>query len=265
MYDGGRDATSTPPANTAPMSRASHAPLVIALEGSVGVGKSTVMAALRRTFATREGVVFLDEPVQLWEESGLLAAMYSGQVSRGVFQQCALMTRAGPLLRALHDPSTTAVITERSPWSDAHVFAKQLEGFERAAYELTYAQLMVAMPHDTPLHVLMLSAPIHVLEERVRTRNRASEAHSVNRIFLAHLEAAHRAMLDDSVIASVEAVEIDATVPADEVARRVTEHVVRLLGEVTTTLATNSVIEDELPSCPNCGIIFYPGSESDEA
>ena len=87
-------------------------PTIISLEGGIGVGKSTALAALK---AARPDLYFLDEPVAAWEEAGLLAAVYDGRLTAGAFQLAALMSRAGGLLAALRD--NRVVVAERSPWS----------------------------------------------------------------------------------------------------------------------------------------------------
>ena len=40
----------------------------------IGVGKSTLLKRLRKQLADNSAVTFVDEPVEIWEEAGLLAA-----------------------------------------------------------------------------------------------------------------------------------------------------------------------------------------------
>jgi len=46
-------------------------PLVLSVEGNIGVGKSTVLKNLRAQpdFCEENGVLFVDEPVAIWEEA----------------------------------------------------------------------------------------------------------------------------------------------------------------------------------------------------
>ena len=53
------------------------------------------------------------EPVSIWEESGLLRAMYSGDVTKCLFQQQALATRFAPFMMALTTPGVQLVVAER--------------------------------------------------------------------------------------------------------------------------------------------------------
>ena len=51
-----------------------EAPLVVSIEGNIGVGKSTLLRALKERYAKDDTVCFVDEPVATWEQHGLLAA-----------------------------------------------------------------------------------------------------------------------------------------------------------------------------------------------
>ena len=57
---------------------------VIFLEGNIGAGKTSLLTALGAHFGDRVRIV--EEPVKVWEESGLLAECYDGTVSRATFQ-----------------------------------------------------------------------------------------------------------------------------------------------------------------------------------
>ena len=87
--------------------------LIIAIEGNIGIGKSTLLANLRKHFALDESVAIVDEPVALWEKHGLLEAMYTDTLSRCAFQLMALTTRYTALLEALASKAKI-IITERS-------------------------------------------------------------------------------------------------------------------------------------------------------
>jgi deoxyadenosine/deoxycytidine kinase len=89
----------------------------------IGVGKSTLLKRLRKQLADNSAVTFVDEPVEIWEEAGLLAAMYDGTLSHAAFQLTALTTRYAALAHALKVPGVELVIAERSLGSDRRVFA----------------------------------------------------------------------------------------------------------------------------------------------
>ena len=119
----------------------------LALEGGVGVGKSTCLAALAERFAHDPAVVILPEPVDAWRERGLLRRMYADEMTKLEFQLVALATIAGPLAEALRWPGVRLVITERSPLSSWRVFAElNLGGADMAAFELAYAAVQRMLP-----------------------------------------------------------------------------------------------------------------------
>ena len=151
-------------------------PLLISIEGNIGIGKSTLMSELKARLAHDASVVFVDEPVSLWEDYGLLAAMYSGEISRTAFQLMVLNTRCAWLTKALAVPGVRVVICERSIWSDKAVFADvNITGeAERAAYECTFEALCATLPEVTHATVL-LDAPLDVILARVQKRARAAE------------------------------------------------------------------------------------------
>lgn len=147
---------------------------VISIEGGIGVGKSTVMGHLRKTMPD---LFFIDEPVDLWEEAGLLDAMYDGSIPPGTFQIAALSTRMAPLLKAVRE-GHRVIVTERCPWSDLEVFTKANlpEGsVELTAYIMAYNALMTAMPPCVTLWNIYLTAKVDTLVERMETRNRPAE------------------------------------------------------------------------------------------
>ena len=116
----------------------------LAVEGGVGVGKSTCIAALAARFAADPAIVVLPEPVEDWRKSGLLRRMYDGSMSKLEFQTIALATIVGPLLEALHRPGVRLVVTERSPRSSREIFAVlNLSGEDMVAFDLG----IIVRPH----------------------------------------------------------------------------------------------------------------------
>ena len=116
----------------------------LSVEGGIGVGKSTCLAALAGRYAHDPAVIVLPEPVDAWREHGLLQRMYANEMTKLEFQLVALATIAGPLAEALRRPGVRLVITERSPLSSWRVFAKLnlSEADDMAAFELAYAALL---------------------------------------------------------------------------------------------------------------------------
>lgn len=153
---------------------------VFAVEGNIGVGKSTLIERLKKLCDSRNlgGVVVIAEPVEEWVDNGFLKGMYDGSITKGEFQQMVLMSLAGKLLEALaQKPRPAVIITERSPWSNYHVFGKaNLVGESLKLYHYTWLNLLKAFPSNLDVHYVYLSATPDVIMSRMRTRGREEES-----------------------------------------------------------------------------------------
>jgi deoxyadenosine/deoxycytidine kinase len=164
---------------------------LIFIEGNIGAGKTSLLKALGEHFG--EKVRIVEEPVKVWEESGLLAECYDGTVSRATFQYVALATKTAALAEALREtPPEKLIIAERSPFSDAAVFAKAFleEEVEQRAYGVAHDAAMRTLgPLDCGF-LFLEGASTATLTERIRKRNRNGEA-SIDAGLLAQLETLH--------------------------------------------------------------------------
>ena len=150
--------------------------LVLSIEGNIGIGKSTLLGRLRKRFALDPDVVFVDEPVDLWESSGLLEAMYSGTIDKCSFQQMAVITRFAALKKAI-ETGAKLIITERSIHTDRECFAKVgiTTPSEAAAYAVTHDSLNQTLPRNLRMAAILLEAPLDVISKRIRMRGRSAE------------------------------------------------------------------------------------------
>lgn len=195
---------------------------IVSIEGGIGVGKSTVMDALRRE---RPSLMFIDEPVEKWEKCGLLKHMYANTINPGTFQIAALATRMAPILKAVRE-GARVIVTERCPWSDHEVFTKgNLEegSVERTAYQMAFDALLTAMPVNVQLHIIYLRADVDLLMQRIAWRARDSErvdgaaAKEQRRAYLDKLQTLHTKFFAEFPAASRQSV--DASLPAAVVAQ----------------------------------------------
>ena len=204
-------------------------PLLISIEGGIGVGKSTAFAALKKCELLRQlgsTVAFVEEPVDQWTAGGLLGAVYSGQLSSGTFQHCALITRVVGLIRALRS-GASIIISERSPFSDFEVFAKtNLSPWELESYALSYKELMSTVP-KLDWVCIYLVAPSSTLTTRILSRGREEEIGTVDPSYLRRLEDRHEAMTADEWWKSC--FRVDAEQPHELVAMEVIDAVSRLV------------------------------------
>ena len=186
------------------------------LEGNVGAGKSTILNHLKQEFP--DDLTTVPEPVALWEESGLLAEMYDGRLSRATFQFVALITKMSSLLDAIRSCKTSVILVERSPYSDLEIFAEgTLEQTDLIAYKLAHKQLIKEFEREAgdakKTFVFLENLTISQLIGRIRKRNRNGESR-VDEDFLRMLDARHRRMRHHS---QHDCVTLDASLPEAEV------------------------------------------------
>ena len=164
---------------------------VLFLEGNIGAGKTSLLTMLGEHVGNKVRIV--EEPVKVWEDSGLLAESYDGTVSRAIFQHVALATKTAALAEALREtPEERLIIAERSPFSDAAVFAKAFldAEVEQRAYGVAHDAAMRTLgPLDCGF-VFLEGASAAMLAERIRKRNRNGE-HSIDTSLLTQLETLH--------------------------------------------------------------------------
>lgn len=210
---------------------------IVTIEGGIGVGKSTVMDAVRKA---RPSLTFVDEPVAVWEKTGLLECMYNDTVCKGTFQIAALATRFAPLFAEVRR-GTRLVVTERCPWSDMTVFTKanlEAGSVDMRAYTMAFDALMTALPSKIHLHIVYLRTEVDTQMERIRMRGRPAErmdsaqAQTDRREYLERLEKLHNRFFTltehELGVASCSRHVIDAGSPASQVA----QEAVRLLSEI---------------------------------
>lgn len=151
-------------------------PRVISLEGPIATGKSTLFESLEEELRDVPGIAFVEEPVKEWEAKGFLAKMYSGEISKGEFQHMVLMSLTGKLLKTLARGPYALIITERSPWSNYHIFGKaNLEGESLELFEHTWNDLLEGLPSQLDVRFLYLRTYVDEAQKRIAERGRPSE------------------------------------------------------------------------------------------
>lgn len=214
-------------------------PVVVSFEGGIGVGKTTLISKLKNRLESLEGVVFVDEPVDEWMQSGLLQAMYSGALNTSTFQHMVLMSLAADLGRVVLFQQPTLIITERSPVSNYYVFAKEnLKGVELDSYKFVWDRFMGVSPPGLESHYIYLDADADTLDARMRDRNRSSED-AVSREYMEALEKRHKAWLAEERNAHV----VDASGSGDEVLAGVTNKLKSVLSDSSRASELQRVID----------------------
>lgn len=179
-------------------------PLIITLDGNIGVGKSTLLKQLGEKLKNIEIVL---EPVNEWEKlvsedgKSLLSHFYEDSVRWGyTFQNCAILTRILEIRKALSSTKKDIIITERSVLTDLHVFAKmnhELGNINSLEWEL-YKKWFDGYSNETPIDAaIYVTTSVETACERIKTRGRKGEG-GIPLEYLKKLDEYHHNWLDNT-------------------------------------------------------------------
>jgi deoxycitidine kinase/deoxyguanosine kinase len=156
---------------------------IISIEGNIGSGKSTFVEALKKHFHS-ESICFLDEPVELWntivDEHGktMLENYYQDSKKYAFsFQMMAYISRLSILKKAIDSKKYDIIITERSLYTDKHVFCQMLyddHTIQEMDYKI-YNKWFDEFNMNVPIHYVYLKTDPQVSYDRVIQRNRHGE------------------------------------------------------------------------------------------
>lgn len=156
---------------------------IIAIDGNIGVGKSTLMDQLEEQYRDCDDVVILREPVHRWTDvagENLLQLFYTDPSKYAfLFQLYIFRTTLDELQRILANPNVRIVFCERSLESSRHVFAQMLRdaghmtAMEFAIYESMFTNEVTTRCYATE-HVY-LDASVDVCHARIQQRARDGE------------------------------------------------------------------------------------------
>ena len=190
-----------------PTRQRSDTPRIISLDGNIGVGKTTLLNAIRLRFPD---VLIVPEPVDTWtslkDESGknLLELFYEDKKRWAyTFQNAAILSR----LRLLQEAVASAkpgqiILTERSVLTDKFVFAEMLRSsgdmnvLEGSLYNMWYNTFASSLPMAGILYV---TTGVDVARERIQKRGRQGEA-SISVEYLQALDRQHRAWISSTTL-----------------------------------------------------------------
>lgn len=183
--------------------RAQSSIVVCAFEGTIGIGKSTLLQNIKNAFYGRdtsnrkERLIIVEEPVEMWNEPicidgetqpSILEQMYKGTCLPVAFQLMALTQRYGMFINALEtarkelndDPnlSRVFVVTERSAIGDmmfAHINLK--DPTDKHMYKNALKSIFSSMinMHDIKFCCFYLRLNIETIVSRIMERNRLVE------------------------------------------------------------------------------------------
>mgnify|MGYP001177087109 FL=1 len=162
--------------------------MIISIEGNIGSGKSTFFNYCRAQMYDRTDIIFVEEPVDVWESIkdsngiSLLQQFYNHPYEYAFcFQMTAYISRLVRLKDAIkraEEIGATAIITERCVYTDYNVFTKMLHkackinDIEISCYKMWFDNFMEDIP--TPKFIYLKTSAENCYD-RVMERNRPSE------------------------------------------------------------------------------------------
>lgn len=163
-----------------------HRPIIISIEGNIGAGKTTIVEKLQKHMSSDKNVVFLREPLDIWESikdntgDNILQKFYADPHRHGfAFQVVAYTTRICLLRKAIaENPDCDIIICERSLAADKHIFAKMLhdDGIIEPIHYQIYQKFCDEFSDDFGIDgIVYIDADADVCHERVSKRSRQGE------------------------------------------------------------------------------------------
>lgn len=178
----------------------SQMPRLISIEGNIGAGKSTFVRKLQEQFKHDPTIIFLQEPVDIWEsvkdEEGktILQKFYEDSKKYAfAFQVLAFTTRLKNIQKTIENapPECKAIIMERSLEADRFIFAamlrdgKLMECVEHVIYRMYSEEAMLKYRVN---NVIWLATPPEECAKRIQNRKRDGE----DDISLDYLKVCHK-------------------------------------------------------------------------
>lgn len=162
-------------------------PLILSIEGNIGAGKSTIIEKLKEYMGDVHGILFLKEPLDIWEgvkESAtgenILQKFYGNPEKYAFsFQVMAYASRLSMIRDAIERHEPAVIICERSLEADKHIFAQMLhdEGTIDDVNFQIYNMFYKEFSEKYQLNgVIYIDADADVCHKRVETRSREGES-----------------------------------------------------------------------------------------
>lgn len=163
-------------------------PIIIAIEGNIGSGKSTILEKLQDFMKDNNRIVFLKEPVDIWESikdtntgENILQKFYKDQDKYAFpFQVMAYASRLSMIRNTIKNSTEIdIIICERSLAADKHIFAKMLydDGkIDDISYQI-YNKFYNMFEDEFKLDgIVYIDADAEICSERIKKRSRKGES-----------------------------------------------------------------------------------------
>ena len=179
--------------------------LIVTVEGNIGSGKSTYVEALKNYYRHNNKILFLQEPVDMWNtikdenDKTILENYYENQKKWAFsFQIMAYISRISLLRKAVQSEKYDMIVTERSVYTDRHVFAKMLyedKKINEIEYQI-YLKWFDEFINDLPqMSLIYMKTNPQTAYERVIKRARVGE--QIDLSYLENCHAYHESWLAD--------------------------------------------------------------------
>jgi deoxyadenosine/deoxycytidine kinase len=187
-------------------------PKIFSIEGNIGSGKTTIIENLQKRFANNKNVVFIREPVDIWQTikgadgESILAKFYKDPSKYAfAFQIMAYSTRLSLLRETIrNNPLCEIIITERSLDADKNIFAKMLRDdglIDDISYQI-YQRFYEEFQDEYKLDgIVYIDADAEICKERVLKRSREGE-NSVCLEYLKSCQLYHERWLSDQTLST---------------------------------------------------------------
>jgi deoxyadenosine/deoxycytidine kinase len=191
---------------------------IVTIEGNIGSGKSTLLENLSKKYNADNRIIFLKEPVDEWEKiqdsNGLsmLQKFYENQEKYSFsFQMMAYITRLALMKRTIEENIQASIfVTERSLYTDKHVFAKMLydaNNIEDVNYQI-YTRWFDTFAKDYPIEsVIYVKTDPDICNKRINERSRTGED-CIPISYLTSCHAYHEKMIKED-FANIDIISID--------------------------------------------------------
>lgn len=183
-------------------------PIILSIEGNIGAGKSTIIEKLKDFMGDTHGIVFLKEPLDIWEGikdsktgENILQKFYGNPEKYSFsFQVMAYASRLSMIREAIEKHGPAVIICERSLDADKNIFAQMLfdegtiDDVNFQIYNMFYREFSEKYPLDG---VIYIDADAEICHKRVATRSREGES-EISLDYLQKCKQYHDAWLNGS-------------------------------------------------------------------
>jgi deoxyadenosine/deoxycytidine kinase len=168
----------------------SSMPYIVSIEGNIGAGKTTIIEELKNRYADSKTIMFLCEPVDVWEsvldnEGNNILMKFYGNPQKYAFplQIMALTTRISLLEKAIQkakEEGYKIIICERTIDADYNIFAKMLhsdktmEDIEYQIYKKVYNEFVEKQNYKLN-GIIYIDADTDICMGRIEKRKRKGE------------------------------------------------------------------------------------------